>query len=193
MNSDIITYKDLIDLTLRIIKSKCANVTGSNQTISKFFKNNTTGTLTNINYKQKLWNSERTSNFNITYTISDSICDNVSQDRIKTDLTNYLKTHGLSNNEDKIITLKDILNYYYIIASFISSKLVCVVSQFSNQSYIVYDASTSVSSVSSNMISDSNLTDTSIKTIYNNILSCLNKTTNSHLIHTVLSFNSSIC
>ena len=51
MNSDIITYKDLIDLTLRIIKSKCANVTGSNQTISKFFKNNTTGTLTNINYK----------------------------------------------------------------------------------------------------------------------------------------------
>jgi hypothetical protein len=51
MNNDIITYKNLTDLTLRIIKSKCANVAGSNQTISNFFKNDTTGTLTNINYK----------------------------------------------------------------------------------------------------------------------------------------------
>jgi hypothetical protein len=48
MNNDIITYNDLIKLTLRIIKSKCVNI--NNKTISNFFKNGSTGTITEFKY-----------------------------------------------------------------------------------------------------------------------------------------------
>lgn len=177
----VIKYSDLTDYIFSLIISNVDNISPnlpiSNETIT-----------TPIN------------RFNKTVTINDSYLVSVSENEIKTELNDFMKSRGLYSCSGYPVSYKFMLNFFNSVSSFLATKLVVIPNPNNlTKSYLYYVKSR----VNFENLEDMSLAANSVKTIsYDKkyIFSMLSSISNSvrnlshiHFPNMTLSFASSSC
>ena len=130
-----ITYNDLMSKVISKIESVCQNV-GSFRGVPAEMQQG------HVNYNATGGNGQ---NFKIT--VNDSIVSStVSLSDVQSQLTSFLNTRGISTASvgNKVITTRDMLNFYQNVAIFVSAKIVQVRGMFSEKVLLFYDKSASL-------------------------------------------------
>ena len=127
-----ITYNDLVSQVISKIENVCQNV-GSFRGVPAAMQ------YGHVNYNATGGNGQ---NFKIT--VDDSMVQNtVSLSDVQSQLTSFLNTRGISTSAvgNKVITTRDMLNFYQNVAIFVSAKIVQIRGMFSDKVLLFYDKS----------------------------------------------------
>ena len=192
ITNNIITYQDLINKTLEMIKSKCSNIDSFASGVPSQLKNGTSWTISSAtvsHYVKDRRNENHT--LSTTATVSDSLLVTVPSTTVKSQLESFLTSRGILTKNNEIVSFKGIMNYYNNISSFLSAKLMFVANSFGSGTFVFYNSSnTSFPTVTSRTTGlDYPLSE--VKTSLNEIMNSINNVQNVHYANTVLSYNSS--
>ena len=196
-SGNYIVYSDLVQSVKVFLKSLCQNINSFGD-VSVELKNGSTfeissqyfpATSTGETYNPQTARQAHTKR--VRATVSDSLCAVVQDTKIEEQLNSFLSSRGIAiaNKQGKeIVSMKNIMNFYSNIATFIMSRLIVMVG-YSGVKSIFYNAG-SVSYDSVSIGTDTSFTAANIETLTNDLVKIISKTAKSHIVNISLSCTS---
>lgn len=163
-SGSIITYKDLTDLVLSTIKSRCANIGNTNSISSwlkpgasttKYSSVTTQGTTDGMPAGNPGFKPSTVST-SATFSISSTPVSSVSEEIITYQFNAFMADRGLANRANTAMTLRGILNFIANAAAFIKTKVIVVGNDYTKDTAVIYAPdNTNFPSVSTDLSSTS--------------------------------------
>ena len=204
-NNDKITYKDLTDYVLTLIKTKCSNIDAFASNVPSTLKNGGTWTIATKTSNKRNGGDGSEANGNkpampITYasvtvtatgTVNDAVLSTVSNETVKSQLDSFLTSRGIATKSEEVVSFKGIMNFYNNISSFLATKLVYVTNSFNAGTFIFYNSSASSYPSTNIGHNDINFSNDEIKTSLDDIINAINNVSNVHYASTTINYASS--
>lgn len=195
VTDNVITYSDLIDKTLELIKSKCSNIDAFGSSVPAALKNGTSWTLSSASVSHRVSSSgkQTTATHTLTAkaTVSDTTLAVVSSATVLSQLTSFLTSRGIYQTPDEHVTFKGIINFYNNISSFMSAKLMFVTNSFGAGTFVFYNNTGSTYPSCTSYDNLEQYTLPQIQTNVQEVLNSVNNVQNLHYATTSLTYNSS--
>lgn len=180
----IITYQDLVDLTINTIKTTCQNINNIDSSVPAQLKNGYTGssaktyTTTGTAYNGVGF-TPQTGNGYLKWLLNDSKLNVVPEETVVNQLNSFLSSRGIAARAGTVMTTRGILNFMANAAAFISCKVIQIGSNDTSTIVTYYDQSaSSYPTVTSDL--NYNDTDSFTPTNLTEMLNNLNSTNKFH-------------
>lgn len=192
---NIITYSDLIDKTLELIKSRCQNIDAFASSVPSTLKNGASWTLSTATVSHRVSSSGKQSSANhtltTTATVSDSTLVTVTSDTVKSQLNSFLTSRGIYQTPDEHVSFKGIVNFYNNVSSFMAAKIMFVTNSFGAGTFVFYNSSGSTYPSCTVYDNLEQYTLSQVQTNVQEVLNSVNNVQNLHYATTTLTYNSS--